>query len=41
MIEANGISYSVRGRRLLEEVSITLKTGRLVAVVGPNGAGRY
>jgi len=40
MIEANGISYSVRGRRLLEEVSVTLKTGRLVAVVGPNGAGK-
>ncbi|ODS83119.1 MAG: ABC transporter [Cytophagaceae bacterium SCN 52-12] len=40
MIEANGISYSVRGRRLLEEVSVTLKTGRLVAVAGPNGAGK-
>ncbi len=40
MIEANDISYSVRGRRLLEEVSVKLKTGRLVAVVGPNGAGK-
>ncbi len=40
MIEAKGISYSVRGRSLLEEVSVTLKPGRLVAIAGPNGAGK-
>ena len=40
MIEAKGVSYSVRGRNLLEEVSVTLKHGRLVAIVGPNGAGK-
>ncbi len=40
MIEAQSISYSVRGRNLLEEVSVTLKPGRLVAIVGPNGAGK-
>lgn len=40
MIEAKGISYSVRGRSLLEDVSVTLKPGHLVAIAGPNGAGK-
>ena len=40
MIEARGISYSVKGRKLLENISIKLEPGRLVAVVGPNGAGK-
>jgi iron complex transport system ATP-binding protein len=40
MYVARGISFSVRGKMLLDGVDLRLDPGRVVAVVGPNGAGK-
>ncbi len=40
MIEANQISYSVRHTLLVDEFSLTAKTGEFLVIMGPNGAGK-
>jgi iron complex transport system ATP-binding protein len=40
LIEARDVRVSVRGKSLLEGVSVAVRAGELVAVVGPNGAGK-
>jgi iron complex transport system ATP-binding protein len=40
LLAAEGIGCSIRGRRLLADVSLTLASGQLSVVVGPNGAGK-
>jgi iron complex transport system ATP-binding protein len=40
LIEARAVSVRVRGKSLLEGVSVEARRGELVAVVGPNGAGK-
>ncbi len=39
-LEAIGLGKSYRGRRIIRDVSITLKPGEIVALLGPNGAGK-
>jgi ABC-type sugar transport system ATPase subunit len=40
ILEARGISKSFPGVKALDEVSLTLRTGRLTALLGENGAGK-
>ncbi|WP_020596644.1 heme ABC transporter ATP-binding protein [Spirosoma panaciterrae] len=40
MLEVRNLSYQIRGRKLLNEVSFCAKPGELLAVVGANGAGK-
>jgi ribose transport system ATP-binding protein len=40
VLEARGISKSFPGVRALDDVSITLRSGRLTALLGENGAGK-
>jgi iron complex transport system ATP-binding protein len=40
MLEAQNISYTVRTRRLLQEISLQAGTGELTVIIGPNGAGK-
>lgn len=40
MYQASNISYSVRDKFILKDVSIYLQPGLFTAVVGPNGAGK-
>jgi iron complex transport system ATP-binding protein len=37
---AKGLVLSLGGRRVVDDVSLTLSVGKWVAVVGPNGAGK-
>ena len=40
VLEASGISKSFPGVKALDDVSITLRSGRLTALLGENGAGK-
>jgi iron complex transport system ATP-binding protein len=39
-LEARGLTLAVRGRRVLDEVTVTAVPGRITALLGPNGAGK-
>jgi iron complex transport system ATP-binding protein len=39
-LSAQGLSVTLAGRAVLQDVSLTLSSGHLVALVGPNGAGK-
>ncbi len=40
MMEARNVSFAYGKTRTLHEISLTLKPGKLYAVVGPNGSGK-
>jgi ATP-binding cassette, subfamily F, member 3 len=40
MLRINDISYSVEGRPLIENASVTIPTGHKVGIIGRNGAGK-
>ena len=39
-LEAHGVGVKLAGRRVLDDVSLTVSTGEIVAVIGANGAGK-
>lgn len=39
-LEARGLTIERGGRDVLREVSLTVRTGEILAVLGPNGAGK-
>ncbi|WP_264210536.1 ABC transporter ATP-binding protein [Leisingera thetidis] len=39
-IEARSLSYAVRGKLLLSDVSLAVQPGETLALVGPNGSGK-
>ena len=40
LIEARRISYSRRGKIILQDVSVSVQPGEIVTLIGPNGAGK-
>src|SRR3954451_21287177 len=40
MIEASNITFSVGGRELISDTSVTFEAGKLHLIIGPNGAGK-
>ncbi len=40
MLTAENLSYTVAGRRIVDDLSLTLEPSRVAIVVGPNGAGK-
>ncbi|MFT7841764.1 ABC transporter ATP-binding protein [Saccharothrix sp. BKS2] len=39
-LDLDAISVSIAGRPILDQVSLTVHTGRFIALVGPNGSGK-
>ena len=39
-LSAEGLTYAIRGSKLLDGVSLRAERGELVGVIGPNGAGK-
>jgi len=40
VLEARGVWHAFDGRRVLEDVSATVRPGRVLGLIGPNGAGK-
>lgn len=40
LLEASGVAVRIKGRQILNEISLALRPGDLLAVAGPNGAGK-
>lgn len=40
MIAAKNISFSANGKDILRDVSIKVESGKLTAIIGPNGSGK-
>ena len=39
-LAAQGVGVTLAGRRVLDDISLSLSSGHLIALVGPNGAGK-
>lgn len=39
-LAAEGLSFEVRGAKLLSDVQLIAESGQLIAIIGPNGAGK-
>lgn len=39
-IEITGVGHSIGPARILQDISLTLPTGKVTALIGPNGAGK-
>ena len=39
-LSIKNVSLSIEGRLIVDDVSITVKSGEVVGLMGPNGAGK-
>nr|WP_029762616.1 MULTISPECIES: metal ABC transporter ATP-binding protein [Ectothiorhodospira] len=40
LLDARGISLQLSGRRVLEDVDLSVEPGQITTIIGPNGAGK-
>lgn len=39
-LEVRDLSFSLRGRKILQDISLSVKRGEFVGIIGPNGSGK-
>ena len=39
-IKSKQVNFSVNGKKILEDISISLNSGEILSIVGPNGSGK-
>ena len=39
-IKSKQVNFSVNGKKILEDISISLNSGEILSLVGPNGSGK-
>lgn len=39
MLKVTGVSIDIAGKRIVDNVSFTARTGTVTGLIGPNGAG--
>ena len=40
MLEIKNLSFSAQGRKILDDISLTIPDGKLICLTGPNGGGK-
>ena len=40
MLEVKNLSVSVNGRKILDDLTLTVRDGEIAALMGPNGSGK-
>lgn len=40
MLQADAVSFTVGGQRLVDDVSLSVRPGQMLAIIGPNGSGK-
>ena len=40
MLELKNLSFSAQGRKILDDISLTIPDGKLICLTGPNGGGK-
>lgn len=40
MINVENISYTIKNKKILDDISFTINHGEMVCIIGPNGAGK-
>ena len=40
MLEIKNLSFSVQGRKILDDINLTIPDGKLICLTGPNGGGK-
>ncbi len=40
MLEVKNLSASIKGKSILDGLTLTVKTGEVAAIMGPNGSGK-
>ncbi|NOQ88929.1 MAG: ATP-binding cassette domain-containing protein, partial [Gammaproteobacteria bacterium] len=40
LLTAENVSYVIRGKKILSDISLQVRSGEIITLIGPNGAGK-